>query len=138
MSDHPPRPLKILVVDDHEESASLLARLLQGHGFGVRTAGSVDAALRSDEEEPVGLLISDLTLPDGDGLELMRRLRCRHSIEGIVLSGRTSGTECAHVREAGYSEYMVKPVEFRKLVEAIGGLVSRTALQPPRHAAAAD
>jgi CheY-like chemotaxis protein len=75
-------------------------------------------ALRMGDED-VDVLISDIRLPDGNGLDLMRRLRSRKSIHGIALSG--FGTEQDHrrSREAGFSMHLTKPVDFNRLLEAI-------------------
>src|SRR5260221_553855 len=83
--------LKILVVEDHADTARVMQRLLRESGHEVATAASMSAALRVLEEAVVDLVISDLGLPDGNGLDLMREIGREHRVKGIALSGY--GTE---------------------------------------------
>lgn len=73
------------------------------------------AALETDFE----LLISDIDLPDGSGLELMWQLRARSAVKGIALSGFGSPDDVEQSRVAGFAEHLTKPVEFRHLEQAI-------------------
>jgi PAS domain S-box-containing protein len=113
-----PRPRHILLVEDHQDSADTLSQLLIFHDYEVKVARTMQEALRMGDED-VDVLISDIRLPDGNGLDLMRRLRSRKSIQGIALSG--FGTEQDHrrSREAGFSMHLTKPVDFNRLLEAI-------------------
>ncbi len=72
--------LKILLVEDHQATSAVMARLLRKLDHTALTAGSLDAALEVAGAADLDLLISDLGLPDGSGLELMSRIRaaCRH------------------------------------------------------------
>src|SRR5205085_11017730 len=79
---------RILLVEDHKDTAKLMARILEGEGHRVRTAGSAGEALRLAGSERFDLVISDLGLPDATGFELMREIRERHGLPGIALSGR--------------------------------------------------
>ena len=113
------RALKILVVEDHSDTSKLMARLLQGHGHEVRTADGVGTALAAAGEESFDLLISDIGLPDGSGLELMRELRRQREIRGIALSGFGMEEDVRKSKEAGFSEQLVKPVTVNRLEQAI-------------------
>src|SRR4029077_13431313 len=81
-----PRKLRILLVDDHDDTRRLLARLLLQRGHKVSTASSMHDALKLLEDRH-DVLISDIGLPDGSGLELMQEARRRGHIRGIALSG---------------------------------------------------
>jgi PAS domain S-box-containing protein len=112
------RSLQILLVEDHRDSAEMLSQLLTLSDYEVRVAQTMQEALEM-ADEAFDVLISDIRLPDGSGLDLMRRLRSRKSIHGIALSG--FGTEQDHrrSREAGFSMHLTKPVDFNRLLEAI-------------------
>ena len=120
-----PHPLRVLCVDDHPDSLSALERLLKLQRYEVRTcttASAARAALASDGTDPYDLLIADLTLPDGDGIDLMRQAT-HLGIPGIALSGRTGQDEHERSRAAGFFAHLDKPVVYDAL----------TAVIQPRH-----
>ena len=113
------RTLRLLVVEDHSDTARALARLLQRSGYLVETASSVASAVELARRETFDLVISDLGLPDATGYELMRRLREFSGINGIAMSGYGMDEDLRKSREAGFSEHLVKPVNVTQLQEAI-------------------
>ena len=115
----PERTLKILVVEDHGDTSRLMARLLQGHGHDVRTAEGVSTALAVAEQEPIDLLISDIGLADGTGLELMRQIQAIRPTKGIALSGYSSSEDVRQSKDAGFAAHVTKPVDFTKLQQLI-------------------
>ena len=106
--------------------------MLTKRGHDVRTAGNLATALRGPGSVEVELLISDIELPDGSGLELMRRLSSRSTMPGIALSGFGSSDDIDQSRSAGFAEHLTKPVDFRRLEEAIvtGQSWSSTVVSP--------
>jgi CheY-like chemotaxis protein len=122
-----PASRNVLIVDDHDGSRSALGRLLRLSGYQVRQAASVREALASDEREPCDLLISDIGLPDGSGVELMRALATRarregRAICGIAVSGFTDGDNIHACAQAGFREFLPKPVSYEKILAAIARL----------------
>lgn len=113
------RPLKLLVVEDNLDTLRYLAAMLSRRGHDVRTAATCADALREVEEHEFDVLISDIELPDGTGLELMERLQAETPLPGIALSGFGSPEDVEMSRSAGFSEHLTKPVEFGRLEEAI-------------------
>ena len=118
--EHDPRkrPLRILVVEDHEDSATALAMCLRMKGFEVKVAGTVGEALKGGEDSP-DLLISDLDLPDGTGHELLVRMRKNHPVAALALSGHASRDDVTKSKDAGFEEHLVKPVDMPTLLRAI-------------------
>jgi two-component system CheB/CheR fusion protein len=112
------RCLKILMVEDNKDTLNYFSRMLMQRGHVVRTASSLAMALRMASETDFELLISDIELPDGSGLELMWKLRSQ-AVKGIALSGFGSSDDVEQSRGAGFAEHLTKPVEFRHLEEAI-------------------
>src|SRR5690606_21663336 len=97
--------------------ARVLASLLSRSGHQVTTADAVaDAERQVAASGPFDLLISDLNLPDGSGLELMRRLA---PMPGIAVSGYSTEVDLRECLEAGFGDLLAKPVEFAALEEAI-------------------
>src|SRR6185295_17969918 len=106
-------PLRILLVEDHEDTARTMATLLAKLNYKVRTAGTLESAHRIAISEPFDLLISDLGLPDGSGLQLMEWLRRRKPIKAIALSGYGMESDVTRSKEAGFLEHITKPVDFQ-------------------------
>jgi CheY-like chemotaxis protein len=109
------RPMRLLVVEDHEPTLRVLARLLTSSGHTVVTASSVAEARRCVREQPVDFVISDLGLPDGNGIELMKGLRDSCGLRGIALSGFGMEEDLQRSHEAGFVAHLVKPVDFNEL-----------------------
>ncbi len=111
-----PSPLAILVVEDEPATLRLMARLLRGLGHDVTTASGVDEALEAERAGDFGLIISDIGLPDGSGLELMRRVVARRGpIPAIALTGYGMEDDIRRSRSAGFTMHMTKPIDFAKL-----------------------
>lgn len=113
------RPVRILLVEDNQDTLNFLATILARKGHHVRTASDLASALRSASAADFDLLISDIELPDGTGLELMRTIRSSHPVPGIAVSGFGSKDDIAQSRTAGFDLHLTKPVDFRRLEQAI-------------------
>ena len=110
---------RILLVEDHTDTREVLTRLLQSFGCVVTTAASVKEAIEAAEHDTFDLLLSDIGLPDGSGIDVMRHLRARQRLRGIALSGFGQEEDLRRSREAGFETHLVKPVNFKALHEAI-------------------
>jgi CheY-like chemotaxis protein len=115
----PAKSVSILLVDDHEDTLRAMSRLLRRLEHRVVTATCVQGAMRAANEQNFDLLISDVGLPDGTGLDLMRHLLGRQPIRGIALTGYGSDNDLRQTREAGFSAHLTKPIDFRELETAI-------------------
>jgi signal transduction histidine kinase len=110
---------RILLVDDHPDTSTALERLLTRRGYVVAAARDMRSALETAELGRFDLLISDVGLPDGSGLELMTRLRATSGIRGIAISGFGMNGDVEKSIQAGFSEHLVKPVDLETLEAAI-------------------
>jgi len=117
--DLEPRLPRVLLVEDHADSAELLRILLGRRGFAVTVAGSVSTALAAACADPVDVLVSDMNLPDGSGNDLLRQLRAQGSLPAIALSGRDRDADVESARAAGFDEFLGKPVSIERLVDAL-------------------
>ena len=113
------RSLRILLVDDHADTSVALERLLARRGHTVAAARDMRSAMEAAEGGQFDLLISDVGLPDGSGLELMTHLRATCGIRGIAISGFGMNGDVEKSMQAGFSEHLVKPVNLEKLEAAI-------------------
>jgi two-component system CheB/CheR fusion protein len=123
----PSGPLRILLIEDHQDTAAALADLLDLMGHRVTVAGSVAQALAAAEREAgeLDLVVSDLGLPDGSGHDLMRELVARYGLTGIALSGYGMEEDVRQSREAGFGRHLTKPVTMAALETAIAEAAAR-------------
>jgi two-component system CheB/CheR fusion protein len=115
--------LRILLVEDHPDTAEAMADLLRLMGHEVTVAGSVAEGLAAAESMQaaggIGLVVSDLGLPDGSGQDLMREITRRWHLKGIALSGYGMEEDVRRSREAGFARHLTKPVDLDTLRAAI-------------------
>ncbi len=107
--------MRLLVVEDHEPTLEVLVRLLKSSGHTVVAAPGVAEARRCVAEQTVDFVISDLGLPDGNGIELMKGLRDSYGLRGIALSGYGMEEDLRRSHDAGFVAHLVKPVDFNEL-----------------------
>ena len=117
-------PLRVLLVEDHEDTCRVMARLLRSSGYRVATANTVRQALAELESAEFDLLVSDLGLPDGTGWELMRLIGGERSLKGIALSGYGTEDDLRRSRESGFMEHLTKPVDLARLMSVIQRVAS--------------
>src|SRR5438093_7207747 len=113
------RPLRILLVDDHQDTCVALERLLVRRGHLVAAAHNVRSAMEAAACNSFDLLISDIALPDGTGTELMTYLRPISGMPRIAISGFGTNGDIEKSIDAGFAEYLVKPVKMENLEAAI-------------------
>lgn len=119
MSNAMERALNILVVDDHVDTVRALNHLLRALGHEVRSATSVQAAMELARDNPFDLLISDLGLPDGTGLDLMRQVNALRPTKGIAVTGRDEPSDLRDCEDAGFAAHLTKPTDLPRLLATI-------------------
>lgn len=112
--------VRLLLVEDHEDSADLLAQLLENNGYAVSIARCATDALSLAESNTFDVVVSDVGLPDASGYELMTKLRGK--MKGIAITGTSGDDAEARGREAGFSAHLTKPVSVRRLQQALAEL----------------
>lgn len=129
-AEPPPSPcaLRLLIVDDHEATRTVLSRLLGRAGHQVTLAASMLEALRAFEGGKFDVVISDLGLPDGSGLDLMRTLQRQCPVAGIALSGYGMEDDLRRTKEAGFFAHLVKPVNIEQLRQLLFQVQARQPL----------
>ncbi|HEX2750764.1 MAG TPA: response regulator [Verrucomicrobiales bacterium] len=113
-----PVSLRILLTEDHFDTASNLKRLLVRRGHEVDVASTVAEARALIGRKPFDILLSDIGLPDGKGLDLMQpflNASAGRSVAGIALSGYGMPEDVRRSMDAGFSHHLTKPVEFARL-----------------------
>jgi DNA-binding response OmpR family regulator len=117
----------ILVVEDETSIASFVAAYLKNAGYGVRTASSAQTALAEMMSETPALIVLDLNLPDGDGVELCRRIRKSSDVPILMLTARDEDVDKIIGLEVGADDYMTKPFNPRELVARVKSVLRRAA-----------
>lgn len=127
----PPRSLHLLLVEDHADTAEALADLLRNRGHRVIVSctlaqGREAARALQEGDDPLDLIVSDLGLPDGSGLDLMRELVECYGLRGIALSGYGMEEDVRRSLEAGFLLHLTKPVCPKVLLTALHEAASKT------------
>ena len=111
--------MRILLVEDHQDTANMMALVLQGQGHDVLAVGTAGDALRACGEASFDLLISDIGLPDLNGWELLARIRAHCAIPAIALTAFSSQADRERSRAAGFDAHLPKPLDFKTLTTVV-------------------
>lgn len=128
----PPR-VRILLVDDHADTCAIMGQILTAMGHEVTLAYSLAQAVAAAAATPLDLLISDLSLTDGSGLDVLRQVAEIQPVKAIAVSGYGMEEDMAASREAGFLAHLTKPID----VQALGAQIARIfapAVPPPGQA----
>lgn len=117
---------KVLIVEDDEMLGDELRDVFVQWGFVAITVASVNAFWEQVEDFKPQLIVVDLTLPDGSGVDIIRDVRSKSDIGIIVMSGRSDEIERVVCIETGADDYVVKPFSSREMVARIRQLMYRT------------
>lgn len=122
-ADHP----RILIVEDDPPIRRFLRASLAAHDFGVEECETIRDALQRAVNPPPDLIILDLGLPDGDGIEVIRRVREWSPLPIIVLSARGQESDKVAALDAGADDYLTKPFGVGELLARIRAALRRSA-----------
>ncbi|MFO7714481.1 response regulator transcription factor [Desulfosarcina sp.] len=127
-------PKTVLVVEDDENTLSLIALYLEREGFSPVTAGDGEAALRLAGQHKPDLVILDLMIPEVDGWEVCRRLRQDSNVPVIMLTARGEEIDRVAGLTLGADDYVVKPFSPRELVARVKAVLRRSAPRAQKQA----
>ncbi len=112
----PTVPLRILLVEDHDDTRRVLARLLTHFGYVVTLSASVEEALGAFRSQPFDAILSDIGLPDGTGYQIMSEAKqSGNQIRGVALTGFGMSEDLRRSKEAGFDFHLTKPVDIAEL-----------------------
>jgi len=126
---------RILIVDDESSLRTALFRVLDRQGYQVITANcKKEAELLAASDQPIDLALVDLRLPDGDGIELMQRLRATHpAIQVIILTGHGSIELAVRATQHGAFHFITKPFNMEELLSIAGRALAQKTLTQENH-----
>jgi two-component system CheB/CheR fusion protein len=118
--------VSVLLVDDDADNLELVGYVLERAGYRVVTARTAAAALEALGKQAFGLVLSDIGLPDQDGVALMRAIRARGlDVPAIALTGYTGAENERRMADAGYQRHIAKPVDLTALLAAAKDIARR-------------
>jgi PAS domain S-box-containing protein len=109
------KPLRILLVEDHQDTRRTLSRLLTHFGHNVVTADNVEGAMAIMASNNIDAVLCDIGLPDGSGYEVAAQARAKGHIKAIALTGFGTEQDVQRSKEAGFDFHLVKPINFQEL-----------------------
>jgi hypothetical protein len=116
------KPLRILLVEDHQDTRRTLSRLLTHFGHDVVTAENVCGAIQIMDSDSINVVLCDIGLPDGSGYEVASQARAKGRIKAIALTGFGTENDIRRSKEAGFDFHLVKPVNFQELQNVLDQL----------------
>lgn len=123
---------RILVVDDQPNIVDMLATVLRFHGFSVGTAFTAAEAVAAVAADAPDLVLLDVMLPDGDGLDVCRRLRAAGSRAAVVfVTARDARTDEIAGLAYGGDDWITKPFDVDVLLARVRAVLRRTHAAPP-------
>jgi PAS domain S-box-containing protein len=121
---HPEGLLTILLIEDHEDTAEVMAQLIRSLGHDVTVVGRVDDALAATQLQTFDLIVSDVGLPDGTGLDFIKAFREHSDAPAVALTGFGTDEDVRRCLSAGFTSHLTKPVNFGQLESMIEGAVN--------------
>jgi len=122
--------VKILVIDDDEDSRVLLQTALERMGAWVRVSDSATMAFAFLQQQAVDIVISDIGMPDEDGISLIRRLRAmpmHQRLQAVALTAYARAEDVTRALEAGFQRHVAKPADIGQLARTVAELVDLAA-----------
>jgi len=117
--------LRILVVDDHDDTRRVISNLLTVKGYEVFSAMNVASALEVLHRESIDVLLSDIGLPDGTGYALMESAKSIQPFTGIAFSGFGMAEDVKRAFDSGFAHHMIKPISFDRLESILRQIIAK-------------
>ncbi len=125
-SSRPKEAFHILLVEDHADTAAVMASVLSSMGHTVKVAMTVAEGCAAVRQGTFDVLLSDLGLPDGSGLDFIREARKTSRTPAIALTGYGMAEDIEKCRQAGFNEHLTKPIDFERLQKTLQKVASLT------------
>jgi two-component system, OmpR family, KDP operon response regulator KdpE len=116
----------LLIIDDDKGLDQLLSDFLAGQGYSVRAAENGKLGLRAMYERQPDIILLDVTMPEKDGWETLRRIREISNVPVIMLTARSDETDILHGFSLGADDYVTKPFSFAQLSARVHAVLTRT------------
>ena len=114
------KPLRILLVEDHDDTRVTLSRLLTHFGHQIVVADCKQGALDMIASNDFDVVLSDIALPDGNGCDVISQAKLKQAVKGVALTGLDRDEDIRRGKQAGFDFYLSKPVDFHELRTVLG------------------
>ena len=122
--------VRVLLVDDHDDSLEVTARLLRLEGYDVLTAATRKDAIAHAQRLRVDLLVTDLGLPDGTGVDLLEEIRKLYPVPAVAMTAHGESWFLDAARSSAFARHLFKPFVFSDLLCAVRGAAGAPVSQP--------
>lgn len=119
----------ILIVDDDRDTLNALSRLVAGEGFTTAAAGSLAEARQLIAKQQPDVVLLDLFLPDGDGMDLLQDIEAHRSTEIVLITGHASIETSIQALRLGAADYLIKPINLKQLRNVLSRIARPTELK---------
>ena len=111
----PAKSLRILLVEDHEDTRHTLSRLLTHFGHQISVADNTQSALEIMASQKFDVVLSDIGLPDGSGYDVISQVKRKQPVKAVAITGFGTDEDVRRGKEAGFDFHLVKPIDFHEL-----------------------
>ena len=111
--------MRVLLVDDHGDSLEITAKLLRLEGYEVATAGSCREAIQLAQNSRFDVLVTDLGLPDGTGMDLLTEVNSFYNRPGVAMTAHGESWFLEGARNGKFARHLFKPFVFSDLLDAV-------------------
>ena len=118
------RRLRILVVEDHNETLEALSRLLSHFGHEISLADGAKSAMNMIDSKEFDVVLCDIALPDGTGYDVIAEAKRKRPVKAVAISGFAAPEDIERGRRAGFDFHLAKPVDFHELRTVLGQIAA--------------
>ena len=112
--------LRILVVEDHNDTLQALSRLLSHFGHEISLADTAQSALNTIDSKEFDVVLCDIALPDGNGYDVVAQAKRKRPVKAVALTGFSTTDDIKRSQQAGFDFHLTKPVDFHELRAVLG------------------
>jgi len=112
--------LRILVVEDHNDTLQALSRLLSHFGHEISLADTAQSALNTIDSKEFDVVLCDIALPDGNGYDVVAEAKRKRPLKAVALTGFSTTDDINRAQQAGFDFHLTKPVDFHELRAVLG------------------
>jgi CheY-like chemotaxis protein len=116
--------LRILVVEDHNDTLQALSRLLSHFGHEISLADTAQSALNTIDSKEFDVVLCDIALPDGNGYDVVAQAKRKRPVKAVALTGFSASEDVERGKEAGFDFHLAKPVDFHELRAVLGQIAA--------------
>jgi len=118
------KSLRILIVEDHNDTLEALSRLLSHFGHEISVADRAENAINIINTKQFDVLLCDIALPDGSGYDVIAAAKRKHPVKAVALTGFGGTEDVERGKKAGFDFHLTKPVDFHELRAVLGQIAA--------------